>query len=200
MHKPLWIGSEITHIYIYIYIYLFIDIYIYIYYRFDHRLLCRGLHHSLECLVLPGAVAGMASRRGCCWGHSHLEVSIVIRGYPNGWMVYDETSYENGWFRGTPMTMETAILLIQCWWGLCSFHFISFHHNKSKNMVSASAFAECSSSDRKRMGIVFAWGGSVARCEVGPAGRVVFATPNHGFLVIFIVDLAVVTWCCRILQ
>ena len=59
-----------------------------------------------------------------------------------------------------------------------SFHFISFHHNTSKNMVSASAFAECSSSDRKRMGIAFVWGGSVARCEVGPAGRVVFATPK----------------------
>ena len=68
MHKPLWIGSEITRIYIYTYIYT-VFVYRYTYYRFDHRLLCRGLHHSLECLVLPGAVAGMASRRGCCWGH-----------------------------------------------------------------------------------------------------------------------------------
>ena len=77
-----------------------------------------------------------------------------------------------------PHFWRPPFVLIQCWWGLCSFHFISFHHNKSKNMVSASAFAECSSSDRKRMGIAFVWGGSVARCEVGPAGRVVFATPK----------------------
>ena len=56
------------------------------------------------------------------------------------------------------MTMETSIsshpMLMRFMFISC--HFISFHHNTSKNMVSASAFAECSSSDRKRMGIAFA--------------------------------------------
>ena len=61
------------------------------------------------------------------------------------------------------------------------FYFIMMRWNRG----STSAFAESLSTDRKPFGTALAWGGTLARREVGPAGTGV--CPNHGFLVIFIV-------------